>query len=155
VEYHRTPQDRRGTSSQRATSSAVPHARGENDGAQIRLTIVPVHINLTVADLARSITFYRRWLRFGHDDRRFPDGTIFIRDVEGTDLALHPGEVPTDILASFHFGFRRETGDEVRSLQAELQAAGVPICGFDDEAGLVSVKFQDPDGYHVEVYWEH
>ena len=114
-----------------------------------------MHLNLTVTDLERSIAFYRRWLRFGPEDRRFPDGTIFLRDSDGTDLALHPGgEVPTDALARFHFGFRRESGEEVRSLHAELHAAGVPICEFDDDVDLVSVKLQDPDGYLVEVYWE-
>ena len=126
-----------------------------SDGdAQYALNVVPVHINLTVTDPTRSIAFYRKWLRFGPEDRRFPDGTVFIRDAEGTDLALHAGVVRADSLAYFHFGFRRESGGEVRSLHAELKSAGVPIGQFDDEEGLVSVKLRDPDGYLVEVYWE-
>ena len=72
------------------------------------MAVVPVHINLTVTDLDRSAAFYQKWLRFGPEDRRFPDGTIFLRDSEGTDLALHLGEIPTDLSEFFHFGFRRE-----------------------------------------------
>jgi catechol 2,3-dioxygenase-like lactoylglutathione lyase family enzyme len=116
---------------------------------------VPVHINLTVSDLERSADFYQKWLNFGPEDRRFPDGTVFVRDSEGTDLALHLGEVPTDAREFFfHFGFRRDNADSVRALHAELTDAGVPICEFEDEMALVSVKFSDPDGYSVEVYWE-
>ena len=120
----------------------------------IRLPVVPAHLNLTVTDVVRSVAFYQRWLAFGPEDRRFPDGTIFIRDAEGTDLALHAGAVAADALDSFHFGFRRESAEEVRSLQADLHAAGVPIFELAEEVDLVSLKLRDPDGYLVEVYWE-
>lgn len=120
----------------------------------IPLTVVPVHLNLTVSDLERSAAFYRRWLNFGPVDRRFPDGTIFLRDPEGTDLALHPGQAPSDPPDYFHFGFRRQSADVVRTLRGELLAADVAVSEFDDEADLVSLKLSDPDGYVVEVYWE-
>jgi catechol 2,3-dioxygenase-like lactoylglutathione lyase family enzyme len=113
-----------------------------------------VHINLTVADLTRSVDFYRRWLGFGPVDRRFPDGTIFIRDAEGTDLALHAGVVGRPPAPNVHFGFRREDPKEVRALHRSLVDGGVDVLELDDEADLVSVKALDPDGYVVEVYWE-
>jgi catechol 2,3-dioxygenase-like lactoylglutathione lyase family enzyme len=49
---------------------------------------VPAHINLAVSDVQRSVAFYGRWLGFGPEDRRFLDGTVFIRDAEGTDLVF-------------------------------------------------------------------
>lgn len=114
---------------------------------------MPVHLNIRVADLERSKRFYRHWLRFEAGERWFADGTVFLRDAEGTDLALHPGD-PGPIPASFHFGFRRADPGQVRRLRDGMAAEGVDIRGFDDEPGIVSVKFTDPDGYLVEVYWE-
>jgi catechol 2,3-dioxygenase-like lactoylglutathione lyase family enzyme len=109
-------------------------------------------VNLTVADIERSAAFYQQWLGFGPEDRRFSDGTSFFRDSEGTDLALHAG--PASAPREFHFGFRRESADEVRDLRARLVAGGVEVMAFDDEPDVVSVKLKDPDGYVVEVYWE-
>jgi catechol 2,3-dioxygenase-like lactoylglutathione lyase family enzyme len=116
---------------------------------------VPVHLNLTVTDIERSVTFYQQWLGFGPEDRRFDDGTTFVRDSEGTDLALHAGEVSTTLHGQvFHFGFRRDTATEVRDLWEELIAGGVEVIAFDEEPDVVSVKLMDPDGYVIEVYWE-
>jgi catechol 2,3-dioxygenase-like lactoylglutathione lyase family enzyme len=114
---------------------------------------VPVHINLTVHSVERSARFYTAWLGF-ETDRSFPDGTTFVRDAEGTDLALHAGTVEPAATTSFHFGFRRPTPEDVRDLHGRLVDEGMEIATFDDEPGVVSVKFPDPDGYVVEVYWE-
>jgi catechol 2,3-dioxygenase-like lactoylglutathione lyase family enzyme len=115
---------------------------------------MPVHLNLTVVDMQSSLAFYRRWLGFGKGERRFPDGTVFLRDSEGTDLAFHAGHVSAPALVAFHFGWRRSDVSVVRDLYAGLAGAGVSITEFDDGDDLVSVKFLDPDGYVVEVYWE-
>lgn len=115
---------------------------------------MPVHIFLTVADVSRSLSFYREWMGFGAEDRRFSDGTVFVRDGEGTDLALREGPwapLPAD---TFHFGFRRDSPEAVRELHARLVLAGVDILEFEDDARVVTVKVRDPDGYCVEVYWE-
>lgn len=113
-----------------------------------------MHINLAVADLERSLAFYRTWLGFGADERRFPDGTVFVQDAEKTDLAFHQGSAPAPEVPTFHFGFRRGEASVVRELHARLLDAGVSVSEFDEEDALVSVKFADPDGYVVEVYWE-
>jgi catechol 2,3-dioxygenase-like lactoylglutathione lyase family enzyme len=49
------------------------------------------HLNLTVADVERSIAFYRQWFGFTTPPRTYPDGTVFIGNDDGFDLALHPG----------------------------------------------------------------
>jgi catechol 2,3-dioxygenase-like lactoylglutathione lyase family enzyme len=38
--------------------------------------LVPVHLNLTVADPERSVAFYRRWFGFDRGRRDFPDGYV-------------------------------------------------------------------------------
>ena len=115
---------------------------------------MPVHINLTVADVGRSLAFYRRWLGFGEVDRRFPDGTVFVRDAEGTDLALHAGARADGPPAGFHFGFRRAHASDVDALYGALRAGGVAVIEHEASPTLSSVRFCDPDGYVVEVYWE-
>jgi len=36
----------------------------------------------------------------------------------------------------------------------KLMAHAISVLAFDEEPDVVSVKFPDPDGYAVEVYWE-
>ncbi len=113
-----------------------------------------VHLNLTVADLARSEAFYRQWFGFDQRPETFSDGTRFIRNADGFDLALHPGEPPSPPAPGIHFGFRTRIADDVRALLAELRGDGVIITEIHDEPGYVSLKCLDPDGYAIEVYAE-
>jgi catechol 2,3-dioxygenase-like lactoylglutathione lyase family enzyme len=113
-----------------------------------------VHLNLTVADVDRSVDFYRRWFGFTGPRRHYPDGTVFVSNDEGFDLALHPGRPPEDPAPTFHFGFRCPTPDEVRAVRADLGGAGVQLTESYDDDGYVNLKCRDPDGYEIEVYWE-
>jgi catechol 2,3-dioxygenase-like lactoylglutathione lyase family enzyme len=113
-----------------------------------------VHLNLTVADLDRSAAFYSRWFGFDRNPEMLSDGTRFVRNADGFDLALHPGQPPSPPAPAVHFGFRTADGDEVRSLLVTLQDAGVTITEAHDEPGYVSLKLLDPDGYEIEVYAE-
>jgi catechol 2,3-dioxygenase-like lactoylglutathione lyase family enzyme len=87
-----------------------------------------LHLGLLVRDQERSLRFYQTY--FGFDAasaRRYPDGTVIVRNPEGFDLALHPGD-PTDQLPAFlHFGFRLEGAEEVRQLLARMEADGVRL----------------------------
>lgn len=109
------------------------------------------HLNLTVADIDRSIAFYRRWFGFESEPQRYDDGTVFIRNGDGFDLALH-ADAPTS--TGVHFGFRCSSPDVVRSLRTALTDAAIPIIETYDEDDFVSFKCLDPDGYQIEVYWE-
>lgn len=110
------------------------------------------HLNLTVADLDRSSAFYTRWFGFDQRHETFSDGTRFVRNADGFDLGLHPGRPPWPPAPTVHFGFRTTDAEEVRSLLAELRAAGVPLTEAHDEPDYVSLKCLDPDGYEIEVY---
>jgi catechol 2,3-dioxygenase-like lactoylglutathione lyase family enzyme len=112
------------------------------------------HLNLTVADVDRSQAFYARWFGFDQRPETVSDGTCFVRNRDGFDLAFHPGEPPSPPAPAVHFGFRTEDAGDVRALLGELRAAGVPLTDIHDEPGYVSVKCLDPDGYVIEVYCE-
>jgi catechol 2,3-dioxygenase-like lactoylglutathione lyase family enzyme len=111
-----------------------------------------LHLNLTVADVARSEAFYARWFGFDRRPETMSDDTRFVRNRDGFDLALHPGAPPAPPAPAVHFGFRTEEADEVRALLGELRAAGVSITETHDEPDYVSLKCLDPDGYEIEVY---
>ena len=119
------------------------------------MTVPPfAHLNLTVADVDRSQAFYARWFGFDQRPETYSDHTRFVRNRDGFDLALHPGEPPSPPAHTVHFGFRTEHAAEVRALLGELRAAGVTITEVNDQPGYVSLKCLDPDGYEIEVYCE-
>jgi catechol 2,3-dioxygenase-like lactoylglutathione lyase family enzyme len=113
-----------------------------------------LHLNLLVADIDRSEAFYGRWFGFDQRPETYADGTRFIRNPDGFDLALHPGSPPQPPAPTVHFGFRVADADEVRTLHAALGVASVPVIEHHDEPGYVSLKCLDPDGYVIEVYAE-
>jgi catechol 2,3-dioxygenase-like lactoylglutathione lyase family enzyme len=112
------------------------------------------HLNLTVTELDRSVAFYARWFGFDQRPHTMPDGTRFLRNDDGFDLALRPGRPPWPPAPMVHIGFRATDADEVRTFLAELKAADVPISETHDEPGHASVKCLDPDGYEIEIYWD-
>jgi catechol 2,3-dioxygenase-like lactoylglutathione lyase family enzyme len=114
-----------------------------------------LHLGLPVRDQQRSLDFYAEW--FGFDPataRRYPDGTVIVRNPDGFDLALHPVDRATSTSGFLHFGFSLADPGQVRAMLARLQEAGVPVVESDDEDGYVAFKCLDPDGWRIEVYWE-
>lgn len=113
-----------------------------------------MHLNLDVADVERSIAFYRTWFGFSGEPRTYPDGTVFISNSDQFDLALHPASPPSPPAPAVHFGFRSPRAEDVRHLRERLQGAGIEITEAYDEDHFVNLKCLDPDGYEIEVYWE-
>jgi catechol 2,3-dioxygenase-like lactoylglutathione lyase family enzyme len=114
------------------------------------------HLGLPVRDFERSLAFYATY--FGFDPataQTYEDGTVIVRNADRFDLALHPTDDEISVPAFLHFGFAMDSADEVRAHEAELRDAGVTIVESDEEPGLVSFKCLDPDGWRIEVYWEH
>lgn len=112
------------------------------------------HLNLTVADIERSLGFYGRWFGFDRDPQRCDDETVMVRDADGFDLALRAGAAPSPPAPTVHVGFRCADPSEVRVLRRALVAAGVPLVASEEEPTYVGLKCLDPDGYEIEVYWE-
>jgi catechol 2,3-dioxygenase-like lactoylglutathione lyase family enzyme len=113
------------------------------------------HLGLPVLDEKRSLDFYEAYFGFDRTTaRRYPDGTLLVRNADGFELALHPGGVPDALPTFLHFGFSLPDGDAVRALLARLNADGVPVVDHEEGTGFVAFKCLDPDGWRVEVYWE-
>jgi catechol 2,3-dioxygenase-like lactoylglutathione lyase family enzyme len=119
------------------------------------VTIPLLHLGLLVRDQRRSLGFYETYFGFeSAGARRYPDGTVIVRNAQGFDLALHPGDPPERLPTFLHFGFQLPGADAVRALLARMEADRVPILERWDEPGYMAFKCLDPDGWRVEAYWE-
>jgi catechol 2,3-dioxygenase-like lactoylglutathione lyase family enzyme len=129
-------------------------------------------ITLAVADLQRSLTFYRSLglespgvvgTEFTGDDEH-PAGDIAIFELSGVLLCLYPeselakdaalGQGPPSATA-FSLGHAVATREEVDAVLAEAHAAGATITDVPHERpwGIYSGYFQDLDGHLWEVLW--
>ena len=113
------------------------------------------HLALAVADEKRSRRFYETYLGFGAAPaRRYEDGVLMLYDDCAFELALGPSGGPVSLPEFFHFGKKAKSAEEVRELRRRLDAEAVPVVEWYDEPEYVSVKFEDPGGYAVQVWWE-
>ena len=113
------------------------------------------HLAIPVRDQERSRRFYETYFGFGAQPaRRYDDNVLMLYDASGFALALGPTDEPVARPAWMHFGVRLPDRDAVRVLCDRLVADGVELVEESDEAGYVSVKCRDPDGYIVEGSWE-
>jgi catechol 2,3-dioxygenase-like lactoylglutathione lyase family enzyme len=114
-----------------------------------------LHLGLLVRDQRRSLRFYETYFGFESAGvRHYPDGTVIVRNTQGFDLALHPGDPPEWLPTFDHCGFQLPHAGAGGELLSRMEADGVPILERWDEPGYVAFKCLDPDGWRVEAYWE-
>lgn len=113
------------------------------------------HLGLPVTDERRSRQFYEDYFGFLPETaQRYDDGTVIIRNADGFDLALHASDQIGDMPAFLHFGFRLGDAESVKKLLDRLKADGIRIIEELDDPTYVGFKCLDPDGFHVEAYYE-
>jgi catechol 2,3-dioxygenase-like lactoylglutathione lyase family enzyme len=110
------------------------------------------HVALTVSDRERSGAFYGE--HFGLTDHiRVDERLLILRSVDGSELALSPGEPIAGALPrTNHFGFRLADDAAVRAARERFRVAGVPEAEWQDDGRFVRIQVFDPDGYRVEFY---
>lgn len=118
------------------------------------------HVHLKVADLAKSLAFYRDVLGF-EVTQRYGDGAVFL-SAGGYHhhLALNTweslgGKPPAPgTTGLYHVAIlypeRAELADALRRLQRAL----VPLEGAADHGVSEALYLRDPDGNGVELYWD-
>lgn len=122
------------------------------------------YITLGVADMVRSIRFYRDGLGWPTDAKDRADHAIF--RTSGTRLTLYPRhklarDISPDLVegatgfGGITLGHNVRTKQEVGTALAAAERAGGRILKPAREAewGGVSGYFADPDGYPWEVAW--
>src|SRR5688572_26153724 len=115
------------------------------------------HVVLKVRDLERSEAFYQGVLGLPVATRSERARITFFTLGNHHDFAIRevgpgPDSAP-DSPGLFHVAFKVGTDlDELRSVKAELDAAGVTIDMLLDHTVSQSIYVHDPDGNSVELY---
>ena len=112
------------------------------------------HLNITVADIDRSIAFYKKVL--GMDAEMIGEGRaalLFGQQKIHLDLAGGPMTMRAEPRMPAHICFVTDArGDEIK---AHLDACGVPVRMEGPRAGAIgtiqSVYIDDPDGHSIEI----
>jgi catechol 2,3-dioxygenase-like lactoylglutathione lyase family enzyme len=123
------------------------------------------HAVIYVSDIARSRRFYTETLGFKISDdypsSMAPDGFVFLRcNGDHHCLALVGGAKAGDGQRGdktlHHLAFELATLDEVFRARDHLKQQGVKFVfeGRRRAGCQVSVEFLDPDGHHLELYWD-
>jgi glyoxylase I family protein len=117
------------------------------------------HMGLRVSDLARARRFYVDTLGFGLLQES--PGAVFL-DAHGLLIALiGPAEQTSDAdrfdpfrIGLDHLALAIADGAELDGLQEQLDAAGVPNHGIEQDSatGASYISFYDPDGIAWELY---
>jgi hypothetical protein len=131
-------------------------------------------ITLGVADLERSLSFYRDGLGLAtpgivgteyEGDAERPAGAVVMFELQGgLILALYPrSELAKDAgiplgppgSGEFSIGHAVASRDEVDAVLSAAKAAGATLTGGPSERpwGIYSGYFRDPDGHLWEVVW--
>ena len=119
------------------------------------------HITLLVADVQRSLAFYRNVLGMRlveqtvNDDDRSARHFIF-GDADGQPLVtcleypdLDEGKVGRG--STHHFALAVESEEELAAWRSYLTEKGVPTTDVLDRTGAKSIYLRDPDGHIVEI----
>jgi len=109
------------------------------------------HLNLVVKDPAESARFYTAFVMPGAKSE-WLGNSLHVRTTDGGDIAFQAGD-PTHCPGAHH-GFLESSPERIDVLRAELAKSGVTTKDDCSEKGFRSIKFLDPDGYEIEVYWE-
>jgi catechol 2,3-dioxygenase-like lactoylglutathione lyase family enzyme len=113
------------------------------------------HVALSVADLDRSLVFYRTV--FGAREYFRNDSTVQVLgpgqfDVLAFEKRPSGAGVPGGII---HFGFRLTRPEDIDAAVTAVESAGGAVTSRGEFGpGLPYVFVRDPDGYEIEIWFE-
>jgi len=117
------------------------------------------HVVFTVTDIERTTRFWTEIMGFQVSDRN-ERGMVFLRNAsDHHSIALVPAETPHTLPREGQPGFHHcalevAAVSELFKIRDFLRAKGVPIVyeGRRGPGGNPGIEFEDPDGFHIELY---
>ena len=118
------------------------------------------HVHLKVADLERSLSFYRDVLGFTVTQRFGPQAAFLSAGGYHHHLGLNTWESASGrppargTTGLYHVAFLYPTRAELADALRRLLAAEVTLDGAADHGVSEALYLRDPDGNGVELYWD-
>ena len=118
------------------------------------------HVHLKVADIERSLTFYRDLLGF-QITQRYGDQAVFISAGGyhhhiglNTWYSKNAPRTPQNSAGLFHTAILYPERKDLATILKRLLDAGYPLTGASDHGVSEALYLDDPDGNGVELYWD-
>jgi catechol 2,3-dioxygenase len=118
------------------------------------------HVHLKVADLERSLAFYRGVLGFELMQRMGADAAFVSAGGYHHHLGLNTWDSrggsppPPGTTGLFHVGIVYPTRAALADALRRLMKAGVPLDGASDHGVSEALYLHDPDKNGIELYWD-
>jgi catechol 2,3-dioxygenase len=133
-----------------------PNARPDRINANVRIG----HVHLKVADLERSLAFYRDVLGFEVTQRLGSQAVFLSAGGYHHHIGLNTWESaggqppPPGTTGLYHIAILYPTRAELADALRRLRAAEVPLEGASDHGVSEALYLRDPDNNGVELYWD-
>ncbi len=118
------------------------------------------HVHLKVADLERSLSFYRDLLGF-KEMQRYGDSAVFISAGGyhhhiglNTWYSKNAPPAPARSAGLFHTALLYPTRKDLAQILKRLIEAKYPLTGASDHGVSEALYLDDPDSNGVELYWD-
>src|SRR5450432_3016499 len=118
------------------------------------------HVHLKVADLERSLEFYRDLLGF-QEMQRYGDSSVFISAGGyhhhiglNTWYSKNGPPAPVKSAGLFHTAILYATRKDLAAIFKRLMEAKYPLSGASDHGVSEALYLDDPDSNGVELYWD-
>jgi catechol 2,3-dioxygenase len=118
------------------------------------------HVHLKVADVDRSLGFYRDVLGFEVQQRRGSDAAFLSAGGYHHHIGLNSWESrgasppPPGHTGLFHVAIRYPTRAALADALRRVAEARIPLTGASDHGVSIALYLRDPDGNGVELYWD-
>jgi catechol 2,3-dioxygenase len=118
------------------------------------------HVHLKVADVDRSLAFYRDVLGFEVQQRWGRDAAFISAGGYHHHIGLNSWESrgasppPPGHTGLYHVAIRYPTRDTLADALRRLVEARVPLSGASDHGVSIALYLNDPDGNGLELYWD-
>jgi len=118
------------------------------------------HVHLKVADLERSLSFYRDLLGFSVQ-QYYGNSAVFLSAGGyhhhiglNTWQSKNAGPAPADKAGLYHFAILYPERKDLAEILKRLTAAQYPLTGAADHGVSEAIYLNDPDKNGVELYWD-
>jgi catechol 2,3-dioxygenase len=110
-------------------------------------------VHLTVADLERSLAYYRTAIGLAVKEQDGDRASLGTPEAELLVLVEEPGAVPVRRHTGlFHYALRLPERSDLARWLAHAARTGVPLAGMSDHFVSEAIYLGDPDGHGIEIY---